>query len=159
MDAEHLFNNGQTQYELYRWHDFYFSVYCCFELSSITERSLFQSYADAVIAVEWNHDIYYYQNILESLARDLHCYCIQANSSDCGDSRITQPSKHDDQDILRVKGGDAPTILIGTIDIERLRRFQCEGYGEQKADGYFKPTPPLFNKKVVEKKIRGEKLF
>lgn len=159
MDAEHLFNNGQTQYELYRWHDFYFSVYCCFELSSITERSLFQSYADAVIAVEWNHDIYYYRNILESLARDLHCYCIQANSSDCGDSRITQPSKHDDQDILRVKGGDAPTILVGTIDIERLRRFQCKGYGEQKADGYFKPTPPLFNKKVVEKKIRGEKLF
>lgn len=86
------------------------------------------------------------------MARDLHCYCIQANSSDCGDSRITQPSKHDDQDILRVKGGDAPTILVGTIDIERLRRFQCKGYGEQKADGYFKPTPPLFNKKVVEKK-------
>lgn len=159
MDVEHLFNNSQTQYELYRWHDFYFSVYCCFELSSITERSLFQSYADAVIAVEWNHDIYYYRNILESLARDLHCYCIQANSSDCGDSRITQPSKHDDQDILRVKGGEAPTVLVGTVDIERLRRFQCKGYGEQKADGYFKPTPPLFNKEVVEKKIRGEKLF
>jgi hypothetical protein len=60
---------------------------------------------------------------------------------------------------LRVKGGDAPIVLVGTIDIERLRRFQCKGYGEQKADGYFKPTPPLFNKKVVEKKIRGEKLF
>jgi hypothetical protein len=159
MDADHLLGKGQTQYELYKWHDLYFSVYCCFELSSITERALFQSYADAIFAVEWNQDIYYYQNILEALARDLHCYCIQANSSDYGDSRITQPSKHDNQDILRVKGGEAPTVLIGTIDVEKLRLFQCKGYGEQKADRCFKPTPPLFNREIVEKKIRKEKLF
>lgn len=159
MDADHLLGPGQAQYELYKWHDLYFSVYCCFELSSITERALFQSYADAVFAVEWNQDIYYYQNILEALARDLHCYCIQANSSDYGDSRITQPSKHDNQDILRVKGGEAPTVLVGTIDIEQLRFFQCKGYGEQKADRRFKPTPPLFKKDIVGKKIRKEKLF
>lgn len=140
-------------------HDVYFSVYCCFELSSITERALFQSYADAIFAVEWNQDIYYYHNILEALARDLHCYCIQANSSDYGDSRITQPSKHDNQDILRVKGGEVPTVLVGTIDVEQLRFFQCKGFGEQKADRHFKPTPPLFDKEVVEKKIRGEKIF
>ncbi len=159
MDADHLLEPGQTQYELYQWHDLYFSVYCCFELSAITERALFQSYADAIFAVEWNQDIYYYQNILEALARDLHCYCIQANSSDYGDSRITQPSKHDNQDILRVKGGEASTVLVGTIDVEQLRFFQCKGFGEQKADRRFKPTPPLFDKEVVEKKIRGEKIF
>lgn len=159
MDADRLFGAGQARYELYKWHDLYFSVYCCFELSSITERALFQSYADAIFAVEWNQDIYYYQNILEALARDLHCYCIQANSSDYGDSRITQPSKHDNQDILRVKGGEEPTVLVGTIDIEQLRFFQCKGFGEQKADRRFKPTPPLFNREIVEKKIRKEKLF
>lgn len=159
MDADHLLGPGQTQYELYKWHDLYFSVYCCFELSSITERALFQSYADAIFAVEWNQDIYYYQNILEALARDLHCYCIQANSSDYGDSRITQPSKHDNQDILRVKGGEAPTVLVGTIDVEQLRFFQCKGFGEQKADRRFKPTPPCFKKDIVGKKLRHEKLF
>lgn len=159
MDADHLLGPGQAQYELYKWHDLYFSVYCCFELSSITERALFQSYADAIFAIEWNQDIYYYQNILEALARDLHCYCIQANSSDYGDSRITQPSKHDNQDILRVKGGEAPTVLVGTIDVEQLRFFQCKGFGEQKADRRFKPTPPLFKKDIVGKKIRQEKLF
>lgn len=159
MDADHLLGPGQAQYELYKWHDLYFSVYCCFELSSITDRALFQSYADAVFAVEWNQDIYYYQNILEALARDLHCYCIQANSSDYGDSRITQPSKHDNQDILRVKGGEAPTVLVGTIDIEQLRFFQCKGFGEQKADRRFKPTPPCFKKDIVGRKLRHEKLF
>lgn len=159
MDADHLLGPGQAQYELYKWHDLYFSVYCCFELSSITERALFQSYADAVFAVEWNQDIYYYQNILEALARDLHCYCIQANSSDYGDSRITQPSKHDNQDILRVKGGEASTVLVGTIDIEQLRFFQCKGFGEQKADRRFKPTPPCFKKDIVGRKLRHEKLF
>lgn len=161
MDAGHLLGTGQNQYqyELYQWHDFYFSVYCCFELSAITERSLFQSYADAIFAVEWNQDINYYQNILEALARDLHCYCIQANSSDYGDSRITQPSKHDNQDILRVKGGESPTVLIGIIDVEKLRLFQCKSYGEQKEDRCFKPTPPLFDREIVEKKIRKERLF
>lgn len=159
MDAEHLLGPGQNQYELYQWHDLYFSVYCCFEWSAITERSLFQSYADAIFAVEWNQDVYYYQNILEALVRDFHCYCIQANSSDYGDSRITQPSKHDNQDILRVKGGEAPTVLVETIDIEQLRFFQCKGFGEQKADRRFKPTPPCFKKDIVGRKLRHEKLF
>ena len=71
----------------------YFSVYCCYELTSIVDRSLFQVYADMMIAVEWNKDINYYSNILESLSRDMHCYCIQVNTSDYGDSRITRPSK------------------------------------------------------------------
>lgn len=158
MDAAAL-TNGERTYELYRWHDLYFSVYCCFELSSIVDRSLFQSYADAIFSVEWNRDIVYYQNILESLARDLHCYCIQANSSEYGDSRITQPSRHDNQDILRVKGGEASTILVGTIDVEKLRQFQCKGYVEQKKEKIFKPTPPLFDINIVRKKLRGEELF
>lgn len=159
MDADRLLGVGNRCYELYCWHDFYFSVYCCFELSSISDRALFQSYADAIFAVEWNADVFYYRNILESLARDLHCYCIQANSSDYGDSRITQPSRHEEQDILCVKGGEEPTVLVGTIDVEKLRKFQCKGYGQQKSDGSFKPTPPLFKKEVVEKKLRKEKLF
>ena len=71
-------------------------------MASITDRALFQSYADAIIAVEWNHDVNYYSNIIESLSRDIHCYCIQVNSSDYGDSRITLPQKTEKKDLIRI---------------------------------------------------------
>lgn len=141
-------------YELYRWNDFYFSVYCCYELASIHDRAIFQSYADAIVAVEWNHDVNYYSNIIESLSRDLHCYCIQVNSSDYGDSRVTIPSKTEKKDILRTKGGEFPTVLVATIDIEKLRNFQLKEFELQKDDKSFKPTPPEFDVEITEGKIR-----
>lgn len=145
-------------YELYHWNDCWFPVYCCFELASIQDRSLFLSYADMMVAVEWNRDVNYYSNILEALSRDIHCYCVQVNSSDYGDSRITFPTKTEMKDILKTKGGMNDTILVGTIDIERLREFQLKEYNLQKMDHAFKPTPPLFDKEVVRAKIRGKLL-
>lgn len=147
---------GECQYELYSWNDFWFSVYCCYELASIVDRSLFQSYVDAVVAVEWNHDVNYYSNILESLSRDLHCYCIQVNSCDYGDSRVTKPSKTELKDILRTKGGEEVSVLVGTIDIAALRDFQIKEYELQRDDHRFKPTPPQFNKEIALKKILGK---
>lgn len=141
-------------YELYRWNDFYFSVYCCYELASIHDRAIFQSYLDALVAVEWNHDVNYYSNIIESLSRDIHCYCIQVNSSDYGDSRVTIPSKTERKDILRTKGGEFPTVLVATIDIKKLRDFQFKEYELQKEDKSFKPTPPEFDVEVTERKIK-----
>lgn len=141
-------------YELYRWNDFYFSVYCCYELASIYDRSIFQSYVDAIVAVEWNHDVNYYSNIIESLSRDIHCYCIQVNSSDYGDSRVTIPAKTERKDILRTKGGEFPAVLTATIDIKKLRDFQLKEYELQKDDKTFKPTPPEFKTDITEKKIR-----
>lgn len=110
-------------YELYQWHDCYFPVYCCYELTSIVERAMFQSYADFLVAIEWNRDVNYYSNILESLSRDIHCYCVQVNSSNYGDSRITMPSKTEEKDIMRTKGGKNSTILVDEIDIKRLGSF------------------------------------
>ena len=46
-------------------------------LQSMTGH-FFQTYADMVVAVEWNPDILYFGSIMDTLARDLHCYCIQA---------------------------------------------------------------------------------
>lgn len=146
---------GKT-YELYKWNGCYFPVYCCYELTSINDRALFQSYADFLIAIEWNRDVNYYSNILESLSRDIHCYCIQVNSSDYGDSRITKPSKTEEKDMIRTKGGKNSTILIDTIDIATLRDFQIKEYELQKSDYRFKTTPPDFNKDLVMKKIKGE---
>ena len=111
------------------------------------------------MAIEWNRDVNYYSNILESLSRDIHCYCIQVNSSEYGDSRITQPSKTEEKDIIRTKGGKNSTILIDEIDIERLREFHFKVYSLQKKYKDFKITPPEFNKNIIGKKIRGEALF
>lgn len=144
-----------NHYELYKWNDCYFPVYCCYELASISDRALFQSYADLVIAVEWNKDVNYYSNILESLSRDVHCYCVQVNTSDYGDSRITKPSKTEEKDIIRTKGGINSTVLVGDVDINELREFQFKEYSLQKGNK-FKPTPPGFDPHIVLKKIRGE---
>lgn len=46
-----------TQYQLFCWRDLWFSVYCCYELASIADRSLFQALADLTVAVEWNRDV------------------------------------------------------------------------------------------------------
>ena len=144
-----------AKYELYSWNGFWFTVYCCFELTSIRDRSIFQSYIDALIAVEWNHDVNYYSNIIESLSRDIHCYCIQTNTSEYGDSRITKPSKTENKDILRIKGGSNATAHVGTIDLEQLREFQMKAYSGQKEDKTFKPTPPDFDYKGAYERRKG----
>ena len=147
--------NEDAKYELYGWNGFWFSVYCCFELTSIRDRSIFQSYIDALVAVEWNHDVNYYSNIIESLSRDIHCYCIQTNTSEYGDSRITKPSKTENKDILRLKGGSNATAHIGVIDLEQLRKFQMKAYSGQKEDKAFKPTPPDFDYRGAYERQRG----
>lgn len=143
-------------YELYHWKDCWFPVYCCYELASIGDRTMFSAYADVLAAVEWNKDVNYYSNILESLSRDLHCHCVQVNSSDYGDSRITMPSRTEAKDIIKTKGGNNAAILVGTVDFGKLRDFQLKEYNLQKMSKEYKPTPPEFDKKVVAWKIQGK---
>lgn len=104
----------------------------------------------------WEIQSIYYSNILESLSRDIHCYCVQVNSSDYGDSRITKPSKTEDKDIMRTKGGINSTILVDEIDVSQIRDFQLKEYNLQAYDKKFKPTPPGFKPDVVMMKIKGE---
>ena len=137
---------------LYRWHDCYFPVYCCYELTDIKDRSEFMSWADMVVAVEYNKDTNYFGNIVESLTRDLHCYCVQVNTSEYGDSRITQPKQTVEQNMIAVKGGKNPALLIDEIDIQALREFQITKYELQK-NGVFKPTPPGIDKDIVRRKL------
>ena len=144
--------------EIFCWNNFWFPVYCCYDLTSIKDRSSFMSIADAVVAVEWNKDVSYYSNIVESLSRDLHCYFIQVNLSTYGDSRITQPSKTVIKDLVNVKGGKNPTVIIDTIEIDKLRRFQLKGNKLQIKDGEnapFKPTPPDIDYDIIQDKIDG----
>ncbi|GKX65926.1 hypothetical protein [Inconstantimicrobium mannanitabidum] len=142
-------------HELFVWNNLWFPVYCCFEVASIKRRALFQSIADLVVTIEWNHDINYYSSIIESLNRDLHCYCIQVNTSDYGDSRLIKPSKTENKDIVKIKGGVNSTALIDEINIKALRDFQIKEYGLQKMDKAFKPTPPFFSPDIVNAKRKG----
>lgn len=150
--------NEGSNYELYNWNDFWFSVYCCYELTSIKDRAIFQSYIDALIAVEWNKDVNYYSNIVESLSRDLHCFCIQVNASKYGDSRITIPSKTENKDKIKVKGGSNTSLLVDELDFSELRKFQYKGVLLQSKgnnSNLYKQTPPDFNYKIVGDKISG----
>lgn len=150
-----------TSYDLFSWNNLWFAPYCCFELSSIKERSIFQSFLDILIAIEYNSDVNYFSNIIESVSRDLHCYCIQVNTSQYGDSRLTKPSKTETRDVIKIKGGLNTYLSIEDIDIEKLRDFQVMNYTLQmkhsnsSAEG-FKPTPPNLDKSIVELKRKGK---
>ena len=108
-----------------------------------------------VVAVEWNKDIAYFSSIIESMCRDLHCYCIQANSSGPGDSRVLQPTKSELRDIIKTKGGKNPCILAADINVAALREFQSLHYSLQKDSGGFKPTPPDFDQEILKRKQDG----
>ena len=105
---------------------------------------MFKGYVDFVVAIEHNRDTNYFSNITESVARDIHSYVIQVNSSHFGDSRITQPAKSFKKDIVRIKGSINTTILTGVIDVVELRKFQNKNFNLQKDHDYLKPTPPQF---------------
>jgi hypothetical protein len=149
----------QYVYDLFLWKGIYFTSYYCFELADVIHRSLFKSQIDLLIASEWNPDVNYFSNIIESICRDLHVYVAQVNTSQYGDTRITQPAKTDQKDILKLKGGENDTILIGEIDIDALREFQRELYVTTKDDKKFKPLPPDFILENVLKRINNQSLF
>lgn len=155
----HLLNlppKRNRNYVMYSWKGVCFAPYSCFEIACIEDRALFKSKIDALVIVEWNKDIEYFSSIVESLSRDIHCYCIQVNSSEYGDNRITQPTHSSTKDIVRAKGGENDYLIVGTIDIEALRNAQTKNYQLQKEQeektGKFKPTPPGFDPEEVKKR-------
>lgn len=151
-----------NDYYMFVWKNIWIPIYCCFEIASINDRSTYFNFADLFIVVEWNSDTRYFANIIESMCRDMHCYCIQVNSADYGDSCLIRPSKSSEQTILRTKGGKNSSILVEDIDINKLRLFQIKEYELQKDDRSFKPTPPNFNKEIPFLKYKNklfEKLF
>jgi len=106
---------GTSLYYLTIWRGVHFTTFNCFELTDITERGAFRSLVDVIFACEYNKDISHFSNIIESASRDVHCYIVQANSANYGDSRITQSTKTVYKDILRAKGGVNPTVLVDYI--------------------------------------------
>ncbi|WP_338356595.1 reverse transcriptase domain-containing protein [Yeosuana marina] len=141
----------KSLYNLFVWGGIHFSNYNCYELADINHRALFKSKVDVLFASEYNQDVNYFSNIVETVSRDVHCYFVQANSSDFGDSRITAPSKTETKDILRLKGGENSVVLLGKLDIKKLRKFQRTRVSGQDTS-VFKNTPPNFDHDNVDKR-------
>lgn len=151
------------EYHLYHWRNIYFSVYNCFELSNISDRALFKSKVDFIAAIEFNRDTGYFSNIAESWARDLHCFILQSNASNYGDSRIVQPTKSETKDVLRIKGGDHPLVLVSDLNIEDLRDFQRKSHNMQLIKGkqlpYYKPSPARYDWNYTEERIKNNSIL
>jgi hypothetical protein len=133
-------------YDRYDWREIQFAPYLCYELADITHRGLFISEIDFLVACVYNKDTRYFADIVDSLTRDVHCYVVQANSSDYGDSCVLQPTKSVTHDIIRVKGGENSAILTAKISVAKLREFQILKLSSTENKMHdFKPTPPNFD--------------
>ena len=144
-------------YPLFHWRGAYFTVFNCYELANVEDRALFRSKIDFMVTVEWNPDTNYFSNLAESTSRDLHCFFIQVNTSQYGDSRIVSPATTQQMDILRTKGGKNETLLIQDINIGALRAFQTLAPSGQRTDRSFKPIPPDFSHEEVAIRQTGQK--
>ena len=122
--------------------DFRFSILICSELTNISYRSYLRGRVDALFVPEWNQDTETFNALVESAALDMHAYIIQCNDRQYGDSRIRAPFKDSwKRDVLRVKGGVTDYCVIGTIDVQLLRKFQSSHRSLTKP---FKPVPDGF---------------
>lgn len=145
-----------TRYHIFNWKNIYFSVFYCFELANIIHRSLIKNKIDLLVAVEYNKDVNYFSNLVESVSRDLHCYVVQVNSSHYGDTRISQPTETYRKDIVKLKGGENNVTVMGTIEIDKLREFQRKKYSLTKNDKTFKVLPPDFDPINVNNRIKNK---
>lgn len=137
-------------YNLYHWNDTQFTIYNCYELADIQHRGIFRSELDCMIACSLNKDIHYFMDILDSVARDVHCYVIYSNTAEFGCSRVIQPTKYERKNVMQVGGGVSSTLLTGELDISALAKFQSKGY--DKSDDTFKPLPPgFYSSKVIKR--------
>jgi hypothetical protein len=156
--------NDKVYQNLYHWNNHTFTTYYCYELTSIQDRSFFFSKIDAMYCPVFNPDTFYFNNIAESMVRDMHCYFILSNVSHFGDSRVTAPMKHDRMNLLKVKGGNTPdnnvVVLTTKLDIDYLRKFESMTTEEQEKEIdrqernggkiTLKCTPPNYNRKDLE---------
>ena len=103
-------NNGKYKY----------STILCYEFTDITSRAAMKSKIELLFVPQLNKDTNYFSAIVESTARDLHCFVVQANTSAYGDSRITAPYKTESKNILQIKGGETDVVMIATLNVDQL---------------------------------------
>lgn len=123
------------------------AVYNCFELADIILRGLVKGKVDAVFGIEYNFDLKYFSNIMESMCRDNHAYCVQSNAGQIGENRIIAPIDTKFADLVRFKAGLDPMAITGLLDIYKLQEFHSDKKTlyDAKKGIEFRKLPPGFN--------------
>lgn len=140
-----------SKYYMCIWEDIHIVPYGSYEIANIEDRGVFKSCCDLIIVSEFNQDAEYTNNILESLSRDLFCYCIKSNSSKYGGSVIIQPTSYDDKYLINLKGGQDDYIATQDLDIKKLRENAILSDKIVNSSG-FEAKPPRFWKNNVKKR-------
>ena len=117
-------NQDKPVYQIISNKGIEYGLFLCYEFTDIVARGLYKDKVDIIFTPEHNRDTSYFSNIIETTARDLHVFVVQANTSIYGDSRITGPFGRNDRNILQIKGGDKDDIIIGTIELGKVRKYQ-----------------------------------
>ena len=117
-------NMETAEYNVFHWKGINLSSLVCFELTDVVARALLKGKCNVIAVPELNPDTTYFSNIIESTARDLHAFVIQANTSDYGDSRITAPYNKDNKDLIKIKGGSNEHVVIEKVKIHDLLKYQ-----------------------------------
>lgn len=150
-------------YHLFQWRGLYFTNYYCYELADINHRTIFQGEIDVLIAPVWNPDTNYYNGIVETSAREIHCVFSQVNTANYGDTRWTVPKKTELKNPIVLKGGTTKKhvyiLALAEISPKELREFQYLDYNLQKIKGTFKPTPPDFPKESVQIRLNNGSFY
>ncbi|WP_430737596.1 reverse transcriptase domain-containing protein [Psychrobacter sp. VH5] len=145
--------NKVSCYHKVKWKGVSLATYNCYELADINHRAIFKNEIDLLVASVFNSDTNYYDHIMESVVRDLHCYVVQVNTSQYGGSCVLRPSKTELKKMLYLKGGENECVLKTTVDISKLRDFQFGKTGYTSiSTNTFKSVPPGFNYKNSHKR-------
>lgn len=122
----------------------FLSVLICSDLTNIALRAKLRGAVDALLVPAWNKDVKTFNSLVMSTAYDLHSYVALCNNGEYGDVRLRAPyEKEFDRDIVQLKGGNNDYFVIGTLDVQALRRFHngCPATNDSK----FKPLPIGFS--------------
>lgn len=134
-------------YDLIHWRGLYFSSYNCFEVSSIEDRGLFKGSVDFITVHAFNRDVEYFNNILKSTARDIHCCVIQVNNSNYGYSGVALPKNSYEALPVIIKGSEDDLIITYSFNYKDLRKFQNDYKNNNlssKDKEKYKHLPPNF---------------
>ncbi len=116
----------ESVYQVINCNGIRYGIFLCYEFTDIVARSLYKDKVDIIFTPEHNRDTSYFANIIETTARDLHVFIVQANTSIYGDSRITGPYGRNDRNVIQIKGGDRDDVIVGTIELGKVRKYQQE---------------------------------
>lgn len=169
MEKEILALNGcyckdqeRPCYQIFQQNGIKYGLFLCYEFTDIVARALYKNEVDIIFAPENNKDTSYFSSIIESMTRDIHAFIVQANTSIYGDSRITGPFSRDIRNIVQIKGGENDELIIGTIDIPKVKMHRAEERRERDDKIKRNYAMPEYErreelKKIVESKITVSK--